>query len=285
MDAVTISPTIQAVTKFTAAGDRKIAYRTIGAGDALIWCNRFRGTMDDWDPAFIDRLAKKYMVVIFDYTGVGLSTGELPLDIPAVAEDVRELAVALQLERFIIGGWSYGGFVAQTFSVLYPAMITHTVLIGTKPAGITNFPSEQIFFDVALKLNNDLHDEEILFFEPVSKKSRKAAAASHERIARRTTDKDIPVPEAVWNRYITGGKGFEADTMNVRQQLAKLKTPVLVISGDHEIVFPVANWYALTGQMPNLYLFVLPRAGHGPQHQYPKLCAKYISHFIEHYHH
>lgn len=285
MDTAAVSATIQAVTKFTEAGERKIAYRTIGEGEPIIWCNRFRGTMDDWDPAFIDRLAKKYLVVIFDYTGVGLSSGELPLDIPTVAEDVKVLAAALQLDKFVIGGWSYGGFVAQTFSVLYPAMITHTVLIGTKPAGVTDYPSEQIFFEVALKVHNDLQDEEILFFEPAAKKSRKAAAASHERIALRTTDKDIPVPEAVWNRYITGGKGFEADVNNVRQQLAKLKTPVLVISGDHEIVFPVVNWYTLTGNMPNLYLFVLPQAGHGPQHQYPKLCAKYISNFIEHYHH
>jgi len=285
MDTATVSGTIQAATKFIEAGESKLAYRTIGEGKPIIWCNRFRGTMDDWDPAFIDRLAKKYQVVIFDYTGVGLSTGELALDIASVAEDVQLLASELKLQKFIIGGWSYGGFVAQVFSVQYPEMITHTILIGTKPPGKTDYPSEQVFFDVALKVKNDLEDEVVLFFEPASKKSRKAAKASHERIAQRTNDKDFPVPEAVWSRYITGGKVFEADDMQARKRLAQLKTPVLVISGDHEIVFPVQNWYALTGKMPNLYLFVLPKAGHGPQHQYPKLCARFISNFIEHYYH
>jgi pimeloyl-ACP methyl ester carboxylesterase len=31
----------------------------------------------------------------------------------------------------------------------------------------------------------------------------------------------------------------------------------------------------------NTQLIVMPQAGHGPQHQYPDLAAKYIASFIE----
>ncbi|MBC7934077.1 MAG: alpha/beta hydrolase [Rhizobacter sp.] len=260
---------------------RKIAYRVIGTGEPIIWCNRFRGTMDDWDPAFIDRLAKKHSVIIFDYSGVGLSTGELPTDISQVANDVKDLAAVLQLEKFIIGGWSYGGLVAQIFSTHYPKMITHTILIGTKPPGQNEYPTEQLFIDTASHLHNDFEDEVILFFEPASELSRQSARLSHERIAERVTDKDIPVPEATWKRYFQGGIDYTVDNFNAREKLMQLEKPVLVISGDHDLVFPVENWYALTRTMPNLYLVVLPQSGHGPQHQYPKLCAKYIIDFIK----
>lgn len=270
-------------TAFVETGGRKIAYRIIGTGEPIILCNRFRGILDTWDPAFLDELAKEFKVIIFDYTGIGLSTGELPVEITLVANDVKDLTAALKIDKFIIGGWSYGGLVAQTFSSHYPSSVTHTVLIGTKPAGENAHPGEQLFLDTASHVYNDLEDEIILFFEPASEQSRKAATLSHERIAQRTTDKDIPVAEENWGRYFQGATGYTIDNYNSREKLGQLKTPVLVISGDHDIVFPVENWYALTRKMPNLYINVLPQSGHGPHHQYPQLCSKYIIDFIRYY--
>lgn len=270
-------------TQYLESNGRKLAHRITGQGDAIILCNRFRGTMDDWDPAFIDALAVDFTVIIFDYTGVGLSSGDLPTEIELVANDVRDLAAGLDIPRFVIGGWSYGGLVAQTFSVHYPSLISHTILIGTKPAGQNAFPMEQLFIETSSHVHNDLKDVEILFFEPASANSRAAAAQSLDRMAQRTTDKDIPVPEPVWSRYFQGAAEFTADGFNTREKLMQLQTPVLVLSGDHDLVFPVENWYALTRKMTNLFLVVLPESGHGPQHQYPILSASYITHFIRHY--
>lgn len=274
---------VTARTEYIETGGRKIACRIIGDGAPIICCNRFRGTLDDWDPAFLDELAKAFTVIIFDYSGVGSSTGELATEIARVAEDVKDLAAGLKLEKFILLGWSYGGLVAQTVSTHYPWLITHTVLVGTKPAGANDYATEQLFLDTASHLNNDSGDEVILFFEPASEQSRKAAALSHARIAQRQADKDIPVPESTWGRYFQGGIDYTLDKYDSRDKLGKLKTPVLVLSGDHDIVFPVENWYALTRKMPNLYLIVLPQSGHGPQHQYPVLSAKYMIDFVRHY--
>ena len=65
--------------------------------------------------------------------------------------------------------------------------------------------------------------------------------------------------------------------------LALLKsttTPILHIAGDHDIIFPVENWYALNQQLPTLQLLTFPRAGHGPQHQYPEASAEHIATFV-----
>lgn len=270
-------------TAYAEAGGRKLAYRMLGSGTPIIWCNRFRGILDSWDPAFIDALAKDFQVIIFDYSGIGSSTGELPTEIAAVAEDVKTLAAALHLEKFIIGGWSYGGLVAQTFSVRYPEMISHTILIGTNPPGQNEHPIEQIFLETSAHPVNDLEDEMILFFEPASVLSRKAGALSHERLAERVTDLDVPVPEEKWGRYHQGAADYVADSFNAREKMGELQTPVLVISGDHDVVFPVENWYALTRKWRNLYIVVFPQAGHGPQHQYPVLAAGHIVNFVNNY--
>lgn len=239
--------------------------------------------MDDWDPAFIDQLAGKgYRVIIFDYVGIGLSYGELPTEITKVAGAVKELADALHIDKFIIGGWSFGGLVAQTFSAHYPQRIIHTILIGTKPPGKNDFTTEQIFLDTAFHEYNDLADEVILFFEPASEQSKRAAQLSHDRIAARTLDKDLPVPSLIWPRYFQAAEDFTVDSFNARQKLGEMSTPILVLSGDHDPVCPIENWYALTRVWSNLYIIMFPQAGHGPQHQLPLLSAEYIHSFILH---
>ncbi|WP_343303632.1 alpha/beta hydrolase [Chitinophaga niabensis] len=280
---MTTTTTSNVQTAYVEAGGRKLAYRSIGSGTPFILCNRFRGILDTWDPAFIDALAQKFQVIIFDYSGIGLSAGELPIVMAEVAEDVKHLAAALSLKKFIIGGWSYGGMVAQIFSTHYPEMISHTILIGTKPPGQNAHPMEQIFLETSAHPVNDLEDEMILFFEPASALSRRAGAFSHARLAQRVTDLDIPVEEEKWIRYFQGGADYIEDAFNSREKMGRLKTPVLVISGDHDVVFPVENWYVLTRDWQNLYIMVFPQAGHGPQHQYPVLSAGHIINFVNNY--
>ena len=66
----------------------------------------------------------------------------------------------------------------------------------------------------------------------------------------------------------------------VLDALRSTSIPVLHVGGDHDIVFPVENWYALNGQLPTLHLVTLPRTGHGPQLEYPVASAKHIAAFV-----
>jgi hypothetical protein len=53
------------------------AHRRFGkaSGPPLLLCSRSRGTMDDWDPAFLDLLAARREVLPFDNVGVNATTG------------------------------------------------------------------------------------------------------------------------------------------------------------------------------------------------------------------
>lgn len=78
-------------TQYATIDNKRIAYRKIGNGTPFILANRFRGTLDTWDPLFLDLLAEKNTVVTFDYSGIGYSEGELPLDLHQVAAEVTKL--------------------------------------------------------------------------------------------------------------------------------------------------------------------------------------------------
>lgn len=277
---------LQASTEYVEASGRRLAYRSIGSGTPLVLCMRFRGTMDHWDPLFLDSLAGHgFRVITFDYSGLGLSAGEKDYSPFALAKDAHDLIAVLGLERVVLGGWSLGGLAAEAFLAMHPGLLTHLVLIGTGPPGALVMAPEQLFYDTASKPVNNLEDEIILFFEPRSEASRAAAKRSHHRIAQRLAahpdDRcpDVPVDFAV---AVLGDRPknpvFPAEPV-----LAAMKgttVPILHIGGDHDISFPVENWYALSGQLPTLQLLTYPAAGHGPQHEHPVAAAAHIATFV-----
>src|SRR5262252_4969580 len=129
MDTVDITGgAVNARNQFVETQGRRLAYRSIGAGTPIVLCTRFRGNMDLWDPLFLDSLAASgFRVVTFDYSGLGLSTGERTYDPVGLARDAKELTQALGLERVVIGGWSLGGLAAQTFVAMYPKLVSAAV--------------------------------------------------------------------------------------------------------------------------------------------------------------
>lgn len=272
---------VEAPILFAETGGRKIAYRSIGKGEPIILCQRFRGNLDNWDPAFLDALAEKgYQVIIFDYTGFASSTGNPATTALGFANDVRDLAAALGFKKIIVGGWSIGGLVAQIVTTEMPELVSQTILIGTKPPGKVNHLFEDVFMKSAFKVNYDFNDEIILFFEPASEISRRAAKKSYDRIAARTTDKDIFIKEELWPFYLKCAEDYMKDPYGAREKLMQTKIPVLVISPDHEICFPPENWFELNRKLPTTQVVVIPQSGHGVHHQYPEMVAGYIHTFI-----
>ncbi|WP_138465740.1 alpha/beta fold hydrolase [Poseidonocella sp. HB161398] len=270
-------------TRHAESRGRRLAYRQIGTGPDLILALRFRGVMDSWDPAFLDALARDFTVTVFDYSGLGQSTGTPSYIRADMAQDVLDLADALGIGRFVLGGWSLGGVAVQVFAAEHPERVSHLVLIGTTPPGPQPHGQEPVFYETALKPENDLEDELVLFFEPASAASRAAGTASHQRIAARSADPSPPVPQETFLALLKASSDPEAIFPDPGDRYGAFfrgtEMPVLVISGDHEIVFPVENWHALNRAWPTLHLVTIPQAGHGPQHQQPVFTAALIAGF------
>ncbi|PBQ34901.1 alpha/beta hydrolase [Sphingobacteriaceae bacterium] len=267
-------------TQYAVIDNQKIAYRKIGKGTPIILVNRFRGTLDTWDPLFLELLAKNNTVITFDYAGIGYSTGELPLHINELSAEVTKLADYLKIDKFNVMGWSYGGWIAQYVTFLNPNRILKTVLIGTNPMGKNDVPFEPIFLEKALKPANDFEDYVAIFFEPKSEKSRAAAKASMDRIFAHADVSKIPATQDLFQRYFAANKAIGEDKENYRAAYATLKTPVLVISGDHDVSFATENWFPLLKKAASIQHIIFPESGHAPQFQYPELSTSYINTFL-----
>ena len=282
LDKIAENDALTAPTQFIETGGRTLAYRSIGKGKPILLATRFRGTLDLWDPAFLNGLAERgFRVITFDYSGLGLSTGTPSYNPLEMAADPRDLIQALGLKDVILLGWSIGGMAAQVALTLYPQEISHLVLLGSTPPGDLVKPAEQLFYDLAGKDVNDFEDVVALFFEPKSASSRAAASRSQVRIEARKGDTSPAVPIDFARARIAGGPANPAfPAPPVMEMLKTTSVPVLHIGGDHDIIFPVENWYALNGVLPTVTLVTYPSAGHGPQHQHPELTADIIASFV-----
>lgn len=268
-------------TQYAELAGRKLSYRSIGSGAPVILANRFRGTLDTWDPLFLDTLAEHHRVITFDYTGIGYSTGTLPTDVVAVAKDIKDLAAYLKLEKTAVLGWSWGGLIAQAAALEYPELITRAVVIGSVPLGERTVEIGPAFLQAAVKPVNDFEDEIILFYEPKSRKSVEAAKVSYERIRQRLDVSKIPSTMDAFQLYFQAGGAAAEDKEGLRHKLKNTAVPILVISGDNDISAAVENWFPLLRELPTVQIIILPHAGHAPQHQEPLLTAGYIKVFLE----
>ncbi|WP_197715516.1 alpha/beta fold hydrolase [Aquitalea magnusonii] len=272
-------------TRFVEVDGRKLAYRSVGKGKPIVLCHRFRGVLGLWDPAFIDALAaQEYQVITFDYSGIGLSTGERSYNPGAMVKDVRDLINALGLKDVVIGGWSIGGIVAQIYLAMFGQEVSHVVLLATTPPGHLVKPAEQLFYDAAAVPGIGLENFTTIFFEPGDEGSRLASRQSFERIIAQKTPRspDVPADWAI-SQIGTTPRNPVFPSDDVLNVLKSTKTPILHIGADHDIIFPVENWYALNGQLPTLNLITYPKSGHAPHHQYPEMAATQIAAFIQGY--
>ena len=88
-----------APTQFIDANGIRFAYRRFGktGGVPLIFNQHFRGTMDYWDPAVTDRLAKNREVILFNNAGVSSSSGHVPTSFQEMGANAITFIKALGL--------------------------------------------------------------------------------------------------------------------------------------------------------------------------------------------
>lgn len=125
-------------TNLISAAGTRFVWREAGAeheGIPVVCFSYLMSTMDDWDPAVIDGLSRRFHVYLFDNRGVGRSEGQTPSSIEEMAEDAFHFLRAMGLSRIFLLGFSMGGMVAQAFTAAHPEMVERLILVGTGPSG------------------------------------------------------------------------------------------------------------------------------------------------------
>lgn len=242
------------------AGQGTIGYRSVGHGPPLVLIMGLLGTMDAWEPAFVDALAAHHRVIIFDNEGIGRSTlGAGTLTIRRMGRDTASLIQALHLRRVDVLGWSMGGMIAQALAHDHPALVRRLVLCATAPGdGRATPPSP----DVGAKLtgpSTDLIGLLGLLFPP----GHDGALRAFLQGLLSYHDASTTAPPEVARRQIGASAAWLAGRDGAGHPLSRLRLPVLIGAGAVDRLLPVANDRHLATALPHARLRIYPGAAHG----------------------
>jgi pimeloyl-ACP methyl ester carboxylesterase len=265
-------------------GDVSFVYRRFGneRTDAppLVCLQHFRGNLDSWDPALVDRLAQDREVILVDNRGVGGSTGVVPDNVTDMARDALAFIDALGLDEVDVLGFSLGGYVAQELTLLRPRLVRRLVLAATAPQGGPDLHrwSDTVF---ALATADQPAAEGLLglFFSP-SEASRAKGMEYLQRAYQRQEDRDAPTDLATRDAQLTAITAWGIPDASRLNRLAGITQPTLVANGDDDQMMHTTNSHLLAEQLPNAELRIYPDANHGFLDQYPELFADDIVAFL-----
>ena len=97
-----------APTQFVEANGIRFAYRRFGkvGGVPIVFNQHYIGTMDYWDPAVTDGLAREREVILFNNAGVSSSSGEVPATFEQMGANAVAFSRALGLNKADMLGFS-----------------------------------------------------------------------------------------------------------------------------------------------------------------------------------
>jgi pimeloyl-ACP methyl ester carboxylesterase len=272
-----------APTQFVEANGIRFAYRRFGKSDGvpLVFNMHFTGTMDHWDPAVTDGLAKEREVIVFDNAGVSSSSGEVPTSIEEMGANAINFVKALGLKQVDVLGFSIGGLVAQEITLQAPDLVRRLVLVGTGPRSgesmDTGTSEGQRIFGASYEKPDDLWLS--VFFTP-SQASQAAGRAFLKRFRLRTKDRDPEVNEKVGPAQRAAIAKWGAKRERPYDYLKTIQQPTLVVNGSNDVIIYTINSYILQQNLPNAQLILYPDSAHGSQYQYPGLFVRHVSMFL-----
>src|SRR5919108_1030732 len=269
-----------ALTQFVEANGIRFAYRRFGKTGTvpLVFNQHFRGTMDYWDPAVTDGLARNREVILFNNAGVSSSSGKVPTSFQETGANAVAFIVALGLTKVDVLGFSIGGMVAQEIALQAPDLVRKLILVGTGPRGadMSASKSAEIFggtYDPPEHLWLAVH------FSP-SAAGQAAGLAFLQRKLRRT-DRDPEVSEDAVARQSEAIGNYIAGGESVQDHLKDIRLPTLIVQGSNDVIIPTMNSYVLQQKLPNAQLILYPDANHGSFYQYPDSFVKHATLFLD----
>ena len=272
-----------APTQFVATNGIRFAYRRFGksGGVPLLFNQHFTGTLDHWDPAVTDGLARDREVILFDNAGVSSSTGDVPTTFEEMGANALAFTRALDLKEVDVLGFSIGGFVAQEITLQAPELVRRLVLVGTGPRGgqgmDTLTPEAQQIFSATYNKPEELWLK--VHFTP-SQASQAAGREFLKRFLRRTENRDPAVNEKVAPAQLEAISKWGVQRAGSYEYLERIQQPTLVVNGDDDVIVYSINSWILQQNIPNAQLIIYPDANHGSQYQYPQRFVRHVADFL-----
>ena len=260
----------------------RAAFIQAGAGPLLILLHGLGTSSETWLPT-IRELADRFTVIAPDLAGHGRASGA-PLrgSVEPLVKALDDLCAKLGLESAAVVGHSLGGLVAVRFALNHPDRVSHLVLVDAGGIG------EEMSWLLRLAAIPVLGR---LVFGP----SRLWLRHYNDRLSvpRGTIDtnllRSIHQSRAlhVTAEFMRRAVGSSADLLGpvesayLLPRLGEIAAPVLVMWGEQDRLFPVAQLEGVRETCPLVEIHTFPDVGHWPYAEVPDEFNAALIDFLE----
>ena len=262
--------------EFPGTDGIELHYRAGGEGEpAFVLLHGFAGSLFTWDAVF-DDFAAKGRVLAYDRPPFGLSerlvvgdwTEANPYSPDAAVSQLFALLDEQGIERAILVGNSAGGTLALRAALAQPERVAGLILVspavmagGGAPAFVQPLlrsPQLQrigpLIARVFLTQGDTL--ESRAYYD--------ATTVTEEQRARSR----LGIQVENWDRALWEFTAA-SQASNLTDALAEVTMPVLVVTGENDLVVPASQSIALAEDLPNAEVVVFPACGHLAQEECP----------------
>lgn len=254
----------------------RIAYGVRGSGPPLVLIMGYRLSSLAWPLDFIEALAVRFTVVIFDNRGTGESDKPtIGYEISNMARDVRGVMDHLQIQRANVLGYSMGGAIAQEFVRQFPDRVLGMVLCATMCGGARAIYASSSVVRVMRELDG-LKPEEIarqiwrVTYSPGYLETHRERAEDQMR-------REIAAPTPLHAADLQFQAFAEFDCSKA---LPNIQAPTLVLTGDLDQLISPQNSKFIASLIPGASLIVIPGCGHRMMWEATEECVGFVMEFL-----
>lgn len=249
----------------------KLAYVELGnpKGEPLLLLHGFTDTSRSW--SLVAPYLSDYRLIIPDQRGHGAADAPRCCFSSSVyADDARQLLDVLGLDRVAVAGHSMGSMIAITMAAEYPERVSRMILIGS--TALSPVKPGDWLYDQVMQLKAPLDPDSSFMREwhpsnqPTPVEPRFAEAVMEELLA---------VPLHVWR-----GVMRELAAVPVGRHSTDVKSPVLILSGGKDPLFPAEHHASLVKAFPTAEAHVFSELGHNPLWEKPAEIGNAIARFL-----
>jgi pimeloyl-ACP methyl ester carboxylesterase len=258
----------------------RLVHSEVGVGSTILFHQGFSLTQLIWEP-LLEHLTTSYRCITFDPRGHGASTAPASgYTVERLAEDLTELARALDLHDVTLVGHSLGGAAALTavadqgrngpFSrlVLLGPALPAFVQRGAQPYGLPPELFAELRHSIQTDFAANARQTADIFFHQTD-----------PRQARRIFDATLAMRPDVATELFT-----RLGDLDLTDRLGDVIVPVLALWGEHDVLSDPrwADWFQ-DQKLPHWHIGTLPNSGHGPMVDEPAELAARIREFVDHH--
>jgi pimeloyl-ACP methyl ester carboxylesterase len=238
----------------------KLYYEVQGQGEPLLLLHGDCVSMESFKSQ-IPTLANSFQVITVDSRAHGKSSdANIPLSYQLMASDFVGLLEHLKIDSAHILGWSSGGHTALYMAIHYPKTVRKLVLVGSG-------------FD-ANGATKENQESTMTLSAETWPKALKQFAETHKALSPEGPD-HWPVLLSKLKAMWLSGFSYSAS------ELAGIKSPTLVLTGDHDSMIRIEHTIELFKSIPGAQLCILPKTSHFLLWEKPSQCNQIIVDFLK----